>query len=143
MRLFHIRNDSKTAVIHAPLIHSSGLFQNLLLAQIRISVEGSARVCGENVDASEFVISHFCDLLDLRPVRNVHFLIKSGNAALVGDILYDFIRVCFVEIGNDDIDAFADKIWNSLNEDNKESLFVRYIDIATNTAESRIINKNK
>ena len=48
-----------------------------------------------------------------------------------------------VEIGNDDIDTFADKIWNALNEDNKVSLFVRYIDIATNTAESRIINKNK
>ena len=48
-----------------------------------------------------------------------------------------------VEIGNDDIDTFADKIWNALNEENKVSLFVRYIDIATNTAESRIINKNK
>lgn len=46
-----------------------------------------------------------------------------------------------VEIGNDDIDTFAEKIWNSLNEDNKVSLFVRYIDIASNKAESRIINK--
>lgn len=27
-----------------------------------------------------------------------------------------------VEIGNDDIDTFAEKIWNSLNEDNKVSL---------------------
>ena len=48
-----------------------------------------------------------------------------------------------VEISNDDIDTFAEKIWNSLNEDNKVSLFVRYIDIASNKAESRIINKNK
>lgn len=48
-----------------------------------------------------------------------------------------------VEIGNDDIDAFAQKIWNALDEDNKVSLFVRYIDIATNEATSRIINKNK
>lgn len=48
-----------------------------------------------------------------------------------------------VEIGSDDIDTFAQKIWNALNDDNKVSLFVRYIDIATNTAESRIINKNK
>ena len=48
-----------------------------------------------------------------------------------------------VEIGNDDIDAFADAVWNALNEDNKVSLFVRYIDIATGEAESRIINKNK
>ncbi len=48
-----------------------------------------------------------------------------------------------VEIGNDDIDTFAEKIWNALDSDNKVSLFVRYIDIATNKATSRIINKNK
>lgn len=48
-----------------------------------------------------------------------------------------------VEIGNDDIDTFAEKVWNALDSDNKVSLFVRYIDIATNKAESRIINKNK
>lgn len=43
----------------------------------------------------------------------------------------------------DDIDEFADKIWNNLNEDNKISLYVRYTDIATGETESRIINKNK
>ncbi len=41
------------------------------------------------------------------------------------------------------IDELTDKIWNSLNEANKVSLFVRYIDIATGKAESRIVNKNK
>lgn len=40
-----------------------------------------------------------------------------------------------------DLDAFADDLWNSLNEDNKVSLFVRYINIETGEAESRIINK--
>ena len=34
-------------------------------------------------------------------------------------------------------------LWNSLNADNKVSLFVRYIDIATGNYETRIINKNK
>ena len=43
----------------------------------------------------------------------------------------------------DDMDAFADTLWNSLNEENKVSLFVRYIDIATGKYESKIINKNK
>ncbi len=43
----------------------------------------------------------------------------------------------------DDMDAFADGIWTNLNEDNKVSLFVRYIDIATGVWKSRIINKNK
>lgn len=42
-----------------------------------------------------------------------------------------------------DIDGFGDIIWESLNSDNKVSLFVRYIDIATGKYETRIYNKNK
>ena len=41
------------------------------------------------------------------------------------------------------IDEFADMLWNSLNEDNKVSLFVRYIRIADGAFETRIINKNQ
>jgi hypothetical protein len=41
------------------------------------------------------------------------------------------------------IDEFTDTVWNALNEDNKVSLFVRYIDIRTGAAETRIVNKNK
>lgn len=43
----------------------------------------------------------------------------------------------------DDMDAYTKMLWNSLNEDNKVSLFVRYIDIEEGTYETRIINKNK
>ena len=43
----------------------------------------------------------------------------------------------------DDINAFTDLLWSSLNEDNKVSLFVRFIDIETGNYESRIVNKNK
>ncbi|MEF2806694.1 MAG: IMP cyclohydrolase [Massilistercora timonensis] len=42
-----------------------------------------------------------------------------------------------------EIDAFTDLLWNSLNEENKVSLFVRYIDIASGNYETRIVNKNK
>ena len=42
-----------------------------------------------------------------------------------------------------DIDSFTEKLWASLNEDNKVSLFVRYTDIATGAYEERILNKNK
>lgn len=42
-----------------------------------------------------------------------------------------------------DIDAFTELVWNNLNEDNKVSLFVRYIDIATGAYETRIVNKNQ
>jgi len=40
------------------------------------------------------------------------------------------------------IDDFADMLWQNLNEENKVSLFVRYIDIATGSYETKIINKN-
>lgn len=43
----------------------------------------------------------------------------------------------------DDMGAFTDMLWNSLNEDNKVSLFVRYIDIATGVCETKIVNKNQ
>ena len=41
------------------------------------------------------------------------------------------------------IDEFTDAIWNSLNDDNKVSLFTRYIDIETGKVQTRIVNKNK
>lgn len=41
-----------------------------------------------------------------------------------------------------DIHSFADGIWENLNEDNKVSLFVRFIDIANGKYDTRIINKN-
>ena len=47
-----------------------------------------------------------------------------------------------VEIPND-IDGFTQMLWRSLNEENKVSLFVRYIDIETGKYETRILNKNK
>ena len=42
-----------------------------------------------------------------------------------------------------DIDTFTNNVWEALNEDNKVSLFTRFIDIETGKYETRIINKNK
>ena len=42
-----------------------------------------------------------------------------------------------------DIDTFTNMVWENLNEENKVSLFVRFIDIETGAYETRIINKNK
>ena len=42
-----------------------------------------------------------------------------------------------------DIDTFTSLVWENLNEENKVSLFVRYIDIETGKYETRIVNKNK
>ena len=41
------------------------------------------------------------------------------------------------------IDEFTDMVWNNLNADNKVSLFVRFVDLATGKADTRIVNKNK
>ena len=43
----------------------------------------------------------------------------------------------------DDMEQFTEMLWNSLNEENKVSLFVRYIDIETGKEETKILNKNK
>lgn len=47
-----------------------------------------------------------------------------------------------VDIPNE-IDSFTELVWNSLNDENKVSLFVRFIDITTGRYETRIINKNQ
>lgn len=41
-----------------------------------------------------------------------------------------------------DIDSFTKMIWDNLNEENKVSLFVRYIEIGTGKYETRIVNKH-
>ena len=47
-----------------------------------------------------------------------------------------------LELPDVSIDELTDLIWKNLNEDNKVSLFVRYIDIAGGETETRIVNKN-
>ncbi|MCH5209381.1 MAG: IMP cyclohydrolase [Oscillospiraceae bacterium] len=47
-----------------------------------------------------------------------------------------------VEIPSD-IDEFTNGLWDALNEDNKVSLFVRFINLETGDIQSRIVNKNK
>lgn len=43
----------------------------------------------------------------------------------------------------DDIDTMTEKLWNALNEDNKVSLFVRFIKIADGSYETRIVNRHQ
>lgn len=44
---------------------------------------------------------------------------------------------------SDDMNSFADMLWDSLNEDNKVSLFVRYINLEDGNVRTKIINKNE
>jgi len=47
-----------------------------------------------------------------------------------------------LELPDVEIDELTELIWSNLNEDNKVSLFVRYIDIESGESETRIVNKN-
>ena len=51
-------------------------------------------------------------------------------------------KVAFTQEMTADIDTFVKRVWDALNEANKVSLFVRLIDIADGTYETRIYNKN-
>ena len=42
----------------------------------------------------------------------------------------------------DDMNEFAEMIWNNLNNDNKISLYVRYIDLENGSVENKMYNKN-
>lgn len=69
--------------------------------------------------------------------RLIHTYMKDGNPlpSYEGEPLK-------VEISGA-IDDFTQNLWNSLNADNKVSLFVRYINIADGSYETRIVNRNK
>ena len=43
----------------------------------------------------------------------------------------------------DDIDAFANEIWNALDEDNRISLYVRFTELESGEYEERLINRNQ
>lgn len=43
---------------------------------------------------------------------------------------------------DNDIDVFASKVWNALDENNRISLYVRYVDLESGKEENRLINKN-
>lgn len=69
--------------------------------------------------------------------RFIHTYMHDGNPLPSFEGEPKFVGI------EEDIDDFTNTFWNSLNEDNKVSLFVRYIDIATGEYETRIVNKNK
>ena len=67
----------------------------------------------------------------------IHTYMEDGNPLPSFEGEPEWIKI------EGDIDTFTDRVWNSLNKENKVSLFVRYIEIATGKYESRIVNKNK
>lgn len=93
------------------------------------SNHGDASSCVRNTFAFENPISgegHF-----------IHTYMHDGNP--LPSFQGEPKRVAIV----DDKEDFAAMLWSSLNEENKVSLFVRYIDIATGEYRTIIKNKNK
>lgn len=69
--------------------------------------------------------------------RFIHTYMHDGNPLPSFEGEPKLVEIC------GDIDTFTNMVWTNLNEENKVSLFVRYIDIATGKYETRIVNKNK
>lgn len=67
----------------------------------------------------------------------IHTYVCDGNPIPTFQGEPERISVC------DDIDEMTGRIWNALNEQNRISLYVRYIDLTTGTAENRLVNKNQ
>ena len=111
------------------IIHIDGGKMNFALSVLK-SAEGDGSSCQRYTYAYE------------SPLEGRAKFIHTYNAA--GDPLPSFEgEPKTLELPDCDIDSMTKLIWDNLNSDNKVSLFVRYIDIATGKYESRIVNKNK
>ena len=66
----------------------------------------------------------------------IHTYVTDGNPIPTFQGEPERIRI------ENDIDEFTDRLWNALNEQNRISLYVRFIDLETGTEEKRLINKN-
>ncbi len=66
----------------------------------------------------------------------IHTYVCDGNPIPTFQGEPERMAVC------DDIDEMTDRLWTSLNENNKISLYVRYIDLETGRTENRLVNKN-
>lgn len=108
----------------------------------------SGTVCGAGYQLSilksadgnpDAVHRFFFDYTDALPGqgRVIHTYRENGNP--IPSFEGEPVRVNM----EDGFEAFGEKLWNALNEDNKVSLFVRSIDLATGKTETKIYNKNK
>ena len=67
----------------------------------------------------------------------LHTYVCDGNPIPTFQGEPERIAVC------DSLDEMTDRLWNSLNAQNKISLYVRYVDLKTGEYEERLVNKNQ
>ena len=66
----------------------------------------------------------------------IHTYLGDGNPVPSFEGEPELVRI------EGDIDSFTSPMWENLNEANKVSLFVRFIDLADGSEETRVVNKN-
>jgi IMP cyclohydrolase len=66
----------------------------------------------------------------------IHTYLGDGNPVPSFEGEPELVRI------EGDIDSFTGLMWENLNEANKVSLFVRFIDLADGSEETRVVNKN-
>ena len=66
----------------------------------------------------------------------IHTYLGDGNPVPSFEGEPELVRI------EGDIDSFTSLMWENLNEANKVSLFVRFIDLADGSEETRVVNKN-
>ena len=66
----------------------------------------------------------------------IHTYLGDGNPVPSFEGAPELVRI------EGDIDSFTSLMWENLNEANKVSLFVRFIDLADGSEETRVVNKN-
>lgn len=87
----------------------------------------------------EFCIRNFYEYEGCKrgEARFIHTYMKDGNP--LPSFSGEPVKVTI----EGSIDSLTEELWSGLNEDNKVSLFVRFIDLETGKTETRIVNKNK
>ena len=68
--------------------------------------------------------------------------VSTGGAVANTGLAMKILGANVKLMGKVGTDAFGDMVWNSLNPDNKVSLFIRYINIEDGTYKTKIYNKN-
>ena len=106
------------------LVHKDGSYRRSILKSANGNAESTQRFFYEYPQpvAGE---GHF-----------IHTYLGDGNPVPSFEGEPELVRI------EGDIDSFTSLMWENLNEANKVSLFVRFIDLADGSEETRVVNKN-
>ena len=106
------------------LVHKDGSYRLSILKSANGNAESTQRFFYESPQpvAGE---GHF-----------IHTYLGDGNPVPSFEGEPELVRI------EGDIDSFTSLMWENLNEANKVSLFVRFIDLADGSEETRVVNKN-